>query len=62
MAHFADFRYVNTTEEKSLSFIVGGEPAVQQRPKIAYRYRTIPVYYDPSSTEKKIGRNYLLNF
>ena len=62
MVRFADLRYVNTTEENSLSFIVAGEPAVQQRPKIAYRYRTIPVYYDPSSTEKKNWKKLFIKF
>jgi Holliday junction resolvase RusA-like endonuclease len=53
MVHFKNLYYAHNDEEHSLSFIVVGEPEVQQRPKIAYRNRKIPVYYDPSSKKKE---------
>jgi Holliday junction resolvase RusA-like endonuclease len=41
------------TVPRSVSFDVLGDPPVQQRPKIAYRGRSRPVYYDPSGVEKR---------
>jgi Holliday junction resolvase RusA-like endonuclease len=39
---------------RSISFDVVGEPPVQQRPRITYKKRDVPVYYDPSGSEKRI--------
>ena len=36
-----------------LSFTTYGDPPVQQRPKIVYRNRRFPDYYDPSGPAKK---------
>jgi Holliday junction resolvase RusA-like endonuclease len=41
------------TAPHSISFDVLGDPPVQQRPKICYRKRFRPVYYDPSGKEKR---------
>jgi Holliday junction resolvase RusA-like endonuclease len=41
------------TEPRSISFDVGGDPPVQQRPRITYKGRSRPVYYDPSAQEKR---------
>jgi hypothetical protein len=41
------------TATRSISFDGGGDPPVQQRPKITYRGRSRPVYYDPSAPEKR---------
>ena len=54
---FSNISYVNSGDDHCLSFIVQGEPAVQQRPKISYRNRSRPVYYDPSSQLKKKWKN-----
>jgi Holliday junction resolvase RusA-like endonuclease len=47
---------VRTSSNKieAISFVVLGDPPVQLRPKIAYRTRAKPVYYDPSSSEKRL--------
>lgn len=45
--------------KKSLSFTVFGNPPVQQRPKITYKTRKIPIYYDPSSSIKKLWKKQL---
>ena len=39
-----------------VSFSVIGKPPVQQRPKITYKKKTIPIYYDPSNTLKSEWR------
>jgi Holliday junction resolvase RusA-like endonuclease len=41
------------TVPRSVSFDVLGDPLVQQRPRIAYRGRSRPIYYDPSAIEKR---------
>jgi len=43
----------------SLSFIVLGDPLVQARPKITWKARSMPTYYDPSNTTKNIWRRML---
>jgi Holliday junction resolvase RusA-like endonuclease len=37
---------------RSISFTAVGDPPVQQRPKITYKARKHPVYYDPSAGDK----------
>lgn len=36
-----------------ITFTAVGKPPVQQRPKITYKNKKKPVYYDPSNQEKK---------
>jgi Holliday junction resolvase RusA-like endonuclease len=50
-------RIINVMEvinggEKCLSLTSIGDPPVQMRPKIVWRIRPVPVYYDPSSRKK----------
>jgi Holliday junction resolvase RusA-like endonuclease len=50
-------RFTNVMEiinggERCLSFTSIGDPPVQARPKIVWRFRPIPVYYDPSARAK----------
>jgi Holliday junction resolvase RusA-like endonuclease len=56
---FSDLVAVASGNKPELSFIVEGRPPVQQRPKIVWKTRRSPVYYDPSSRLKRLWR-YLL--
>jgi Holliday junction resolvase RusA-like endonuclease len=44
------------TTIKKLEFIMTGPIMVQARPKITYRRRCQPVYYDPSHNDKKLWK------
>ena len=46
----------STSTKPELSFVVKGRPPVQQRPKITWKTRKSPVYYDPSAREKRLWR------
>jgi Holliday junction resolvase RusA-like endonuclease len=43
-------------ENNTLEFIMMGPITVQARPKITYRSRNQPVYYDPSHNDKKLWK------
>lgn len=45
------------TNQPELSVKVVGSPAVQQRPKIVWKKRFFPTYYDPSAREKVLFRH-----
>ena len=55
---FSDLVAVTSTALPELSFVVKGRPPVQQRPRIAWRTRRgrAPIYYDPSSRDKRVWR------
>lgn len=54
-----DVVYVSDKHNPLLSFVVDGDPFVQQRPKITYKGKNKPIYYDPSSYDKKLWRKLL---
>jgi Holliday junction resolvase RusA-like endonuclease len=53
---FSDLVAVTNCALPELSFVVKGRPPVQQRPKIVWKTRAAPVYYDPSAREKRLWR------
>jgi Holliday junction resolvase RusA-like endonuclease len=53
---FSDLVAVTNCALPELSFVVKGRPPVQQRPKITWKTRAAPVYYDPSAREKRLWR------
>ena len=53
---FSDLIAVTNSTLPELSFVVMGRPPVQQRPKITWKTRKAPVYYDPSAREKRLWR------
>jgi Holliday junction resolvase RusA-like endonuclease len=52
-----EFNYI----ENKLEFTMNGPIMVQARPKITYRSRNKPVYYDPSHYDKKLWKTALIN-
>ena len=48
-----------TATHHGLSFCVKGPPPVQERPKITFKTRSKPTYYDPSKTTKRNWRKSL---
>ena len=53
---FSDLVSVTNCDLPQLSFVVKGRSPVQQRPKITWKTRAAPVYYDPSAREKRLWR------
>jgi Holliday junction resolvase RusA-like endonuclease len=53
MVEFVDVMVMEDSKSTVLSYISLGDPPVQQRPKITYRNKRAPVYYDPSGPSKK---------
>ena len=53
-ARIVDLVVADESDKPSISFVVAGDPPVQQRPKMKFKGRLNknPIYYDPSSIEK----------
>jgi Endodeoxyribonuclease RusA len=59
MFRFDDVMIVVLEQQKNLSFVVYGDPPVQQRIKVNSRMRMKPVCYDPSAGSKVAWRSLL---
>jgi Endodeoxyribonuclease RusA len=49
---FSQFLQQENDRERVVSFTVAGDPPIQQRAKIVWKKRPIPVYYNPSRNDK----------
>lgn len=57
MSSIIDLVVTQSDDNPSISFVIVGDPIVQQRPKMTYKSRKFPIMYDPSRNEKIIFKN-----